>query len=339
MAGITHLKEFTKETLRGFVDESIAAQTPSVVDRFVKNNVTYNTNFAYDIIQRSNHIAAMIGLGAEKPVVDRHATASVMGELAHFGLKDVVTIEELYAINQARNSGEQSAMIEKLLNRAIDLNNALDLRIQVEKMKAIGLGRNDYNKNGVKVALDYKIPANHKVVLTDGNDWDEVSRDVVGDLLAWDKTYRDTNKKKADAILMTRETLSKLTKNSLIIAEAGRPAGALRVSEAEVRTVLSGFGLPEIVIIDNTSATVKDVESGEEETIEFFPSNRVIFISEGVGEFLTGPNPDDDNFAPVRVLDAYDLRTPKRSVFEVSQSGFAVLENPSLLLHADVSPA
>ncbi|MCG7345315.1 major capsid protein [Sporosarcina sp. ACRSL] len=339
MAGITHLQEFSKETLRGFVDESLEARVPTVVDRYMKNDVTYDTNFAYDIIKRSNHIAAMIGLGAEKPVVDRHATAKVMGELAHFGLQDVITIEELYAINQARNSGEQAAMVDKLLNRAADLLDALDLRIQVEKMKAVGLGKNVYNKNGVKVELDYQIPANHKIVLTSGNDWNDVNRDVIGDLLTWDKTYRDTNKKKADAIWMTREMLSKLTKNVLIIAEAGRPAGSTRASEAEVRTVLAGFGLPEIVIIEDTEATVKDIETGNEETIEFFPKNRVVFISEGVGEFLTGPNPDDANFAPVRTLEAFDLRTPKRSIFEVAQTGFAVVDNPSLLLHADVVPA
>lgn len=336
MAGITHLKEFQKESLRGFVDASVENRVPTVIDRFVKEDVTYNTNFAYDVIQRSNHIAAMIGLGAEKPVVDRHAVSKVMGELAHFGLSDVITIEELYAINQARNSGEQGAMVDKLLNRAADLLEWLDLRVQVEKAKAIGLGRNEYNKNGVKVEVDYGIPANHKVVLTSGNDWNSVNRDVIGDLLTWDKQYRDTNKKKADAILMTRETLSKLTKNAMIIAEAGRPAGAVRASEEDVRAVLSSHGLPEFVIIDDTSATVKDIYTGEEEVIEYFPVNRIVFISEGVAQFLNGPNPDDENFAPVTTLEAFDLRNPKRSIIETARTGFAIVDNPGLLLHADV---
>lgn len=336
MAGITHLEEFQKPTLRGFIDESIKNQPPQVIDKYIGNDTTYDTKFAYDIIQRSAHIAAMIGLGAEKPVVDRHATASVMGELAHFGLKDIVTIEELYAIAQARNSGEKNAMVEKLLNRAGDLVDWLQLRITVEKLKAAAIGKNEYNKNGVKVQLDYGIPAEHKIALTSPNDWDDVNRDVIGDLLAWDGVYRKTNGKKADAILMTRQALMKLTKNKLIIAEAGRPEGVVRVSEAELNDVLTGFGLPTFEIVDETSVEVKDIYTGKMETIEVFPVNRLVFISQGTGVFLTGPNPDDDNFAPVATLDAYDERTPKRSIIEVAQSGFAVLENPNLILHADV---
>ena len=339
MAGITHLKEFQKDTLRGFVDASEENREPSYIDRFVGEDITYNTNFAYEIIQRSQHIAAMIGLGAEKPVVDRHAVANVMGELAHFGLKDVVTIEELYAINQARSDGERNAMIDKLLNKSEDLLAALRLRVYVEKVKAVALGYNSYNKNGVKVDLDYGIPANHKVALTSGSDWDSADRDVVGDLLAWHATYRETNGRKADAILMTRQTVGKLTKNTNIIAESGRPAGSTRVSEAELQAVLGDHGLPEIIVVDDTSATVKDIYTGQEETIEYFPENRVIFISEGAAEFLTGPNPDDDDFAPVTTLDVYDERTPKRSVMEVARTGFAVMENPSLVFHADVASA
>lgn len=336
MAGITHLEEFSKPSLRALVDETVKNQTPSVIDQYVGNEVTYDTKFAYDIIKRSNHIAAMIGLGAEKPVVDRHATATRMGEIAHFGLKDVVTVEELYALNQARNGGEKNAMVDKLVNRSIDLVEWLQLRINVEKVKAVALGVNEYNKNGVKIALDYGIPTEHKKALTAGNDWDETDRDVIGDLLAWDEQYRETNGQSADAILMTRQALSKLTKNELIIAESGRPTGAIRVSEAEVQNVLASYGLPKIEIIDETSVTVKDIYTGDNETIEIFPVNRVVFIAKGVGNFLTGPNPDSQNFEPVATLDAYDERTPRRSIIEVAQSGFAVLDNPNLLLHADV---
>lgn len=335
MAGIEHLNEFAPETLRAFIDASIENQAPSVIDQYVGNEVTYDTNFTYNIVQRSNHIAAMIGLGAEKPVVDRHATASKMGEVAHFGLKDIITVEELYALNQARNNGEKSAMVDKLLNKSSDLVDWLHLRIQVEKLRAAAIGKNEYNKNGVKIELDYGIPENHKIALS-GDGWDDVDRDVIGDLLEWDKQYRETNGQSAESILMTRKALSKLTKNKMVIAEAGRYEGATRVSEADTREVLAGFGLPSIEYVDNTEITVKDIYTGDNETIEVFPENRIVFISKGVGDFLTGPNPDAENFEPVATLDAYDERTPRRSIIEVAQTGFAVLDNPNLLLHADV---
>lgn len=339
MAGITHLKEFQKPALRGFIDESMKAdfEELSFVESYIGNEVTYNTQFAYDVIQRSQHIAAMIGLGAEKPVVDRHASAKVFGELAHFGLKDVVTIEELYAIAQARSNGEKSAMIEKLLNKSADLVFALRLRIRVEKLKALALGKNEYNKNGVKVELDYGIPAEHKIALLSGSDWQVADRDVIGDLLGWVEVYRKSNGKKPESMLLTRKVLNLLTDNKTIIAEA-RPAtpGATRVSLAEVNEVLSRYGLPSVVLVEETSIEVKDIYTGENEVIEVFPENRIVFASKGAGVFLTGPNPDAENFAPAATLEAYDERTPKRSIIEVAQSGFAILENPTLVLHADV---
>lgn len=338
MSGISHLNEFSKESLRAFIDESYENKTPSVIDKYVGDEVTYDQNFAYDVIERSNHIAAMIGLGAEKPVVDRHAVATKMGSLAFYGLKEVVTVEELYALSQARNNGERSNMVDKLVNRSADLVEWLQLRIQVEKLKAVALGKNEYNKNGVKVELDYGIPSDHKISLS-GDGWDDTDRDVIGDLLEWDKQYRDTNGQSADAILMTRKALSKLTKNKMVIAEAGRYEGAVRVSEADTKEVLAGFGLPNIEYIEDTEIKVKDIYTGEDETIETFPENRVVFVSNGVGDFLTGPNPDAEDFAPVPTLEAYDERTPRRSILEVGQAGFTVLDNPNLLLHADVFDA
>jgi len=337
MASILAYKQFQKPALKGFLDESMKDEVQDFVSEFVGNEVTYDIRFAYDIIQRKQHIAAMIGLGAEKPVIDRHGAATKMVELAHFGLKDIITIEELYEIASARNDADANNRINKLLNRADDLVQYLKLRKKVEKLKAVAFGSNSYDKNGVKIELDYGVPEDHKIALTSGSDWSSADRDVIGDLLEWDKTYRASNGgKQADAILMTRKVYNALTKNANIIAEADRPVGSVRVSENQLNEVLGSFGLPAIKLVDETSITVNDIYTGENEEINVFPENRVVFISKGVGNFVTGPNPDDDQMAPVATLEAYDERTPKRSIIEVAESGFVVLDKPSLILHADV---
>lgn len=339
MAGITHLEQFKKPALRGFVDESQKAHFEELnfVEQFIGNDTTYNTNFAYDVLERSQFIAAMIGLGAEKPVIDRHKAGKVMGELAHFGLQDVVSIEELYAINQARNDAEKADMINKLLNKSADLLFALQLRVRVEKLKALALGKNKYDKNGVKVELDYGIPEAHKIALLSSSDWKVADRDVIGDLLGWVEIYRKSNGKKPEVMLVPREVVNALTDNKTIVAEA-RPnvPGATRVSVAEVNEVLGRYGLPALQIVEETEVETTDVATGKKEVTTVFPKNRIVFASKGAGVFLTGPNPDDDNMHPVTVLDAYDLRTPKRSVLEVSQTGFAILDKPSLVMHVDV---
>lgn len=335
MAGITHLEEFQKPSLRGLVDESVREAEPTLGDTFLPDVNVYSTKFAYDIIKSSKYIAAMIGHGAEPPVVDRDAVASMAGEIAKMGLKYVTTEEELLALNQARSGAEKQGIIDNLTIQGVQLVQAMQRRVAVIKMEAITKGTFVYNKNGVKINVDFGIPAEHKVALSAGADWNEVNRDVIGDLLGFVATYEETTGQTPETILMSRQAFTKLTKNANIILEAGRPTGVTRASEADVQAVVTGNGLPNITIITDRKMTVKDVYTGDTEVIEFMPENRVVFVSSGLGEFLYGPTVEND-FEPGISLDAYDLRTPIRSVIETVAAGFPAIKSPELLFHADV---
>src|SRR5699024_5862946 len=189
MAGIEHLTEFSKPALRGLVDKTVEVKLPTFADRFLPDDVSYSTSFSYDVIKKSNHIAAMIGYGAEPPVVDRDAVATQLAEGAKMGLKYIATEEELLALNQARSTGEKSAMVERLTTKGIDLVQALQRRVDVAKIEAIAKGTFNYNKNGVKIEVGFKIPSENKVVLTGDNPWANPEHDVIGDLLDWNDSY------------------------------------------------------------------------------------------------------------------------------------------------------
>ncbi|WP_026593005.1 major capsid protein [Bacillus sp. UNC437CL72CviS29] len=340
MSGITQLKEFQKPALRGLVDalEKEKLDTPTLADRFLPNDQIFSTTFAYDVIKKSNHIAAMIGYGAEPPVMDRDAVASKMGELAKMGLKYIATEEELLALNQSRSDAEHSAMIDKLGAKGADLVKALQRRVDIAKLEAVTKGKFDYNKNGVKIVVDYGIPADQKIALTGTNAWTDVNADALGNLIEWNDKYLTANGKKADVILMTRETQALLQKNNGIIGEARGVAkdGVKRISVAEVNDVLDGYGLPPVQIVEQRKVTVRNVYTGVDEVIEFMPQYRVVFVSEGLGNFVYGPTVEND-FKPGVVLDAYDKKEPIESVLRVVAAGFPIVEKPSLLLHADVA--
>lgn len=335
MAGLSHLDSFNQETLLGLVDESVRNATPTLGDQFLPNRNVYSTNFAYDVIKNSQHIAAMIGYGAEPPVVDRDAVAKMHGEIAKMGLKYIATEEELLALNQARNNSEQSAMVDRLTVKGLDLVNAIQRRIAVAKMEAIAKGAFSYNKNGVKVNVDFGVPAGHKVALTSPNDWANADHDIMGDLLAWASTYETNTGRAPQAILVSREVFALIAKNNGIIVDAGRPAGASRASQADIQAVLSDNGLPAITVVTERKVTVKDIYTGNDETIEYMPVNRVVFVSEGVGNFLLGPTVEN-NFQPGIFLDAYDNKEPIQSIFRAVAAGFPAIEAPELLFHADV---
>ncbi|MBC1744503.1 major capsid protein [Listeria seeligeri] len=337
MAGITHLEELQKPALRGLIDESIELreQTPTFGSRFLPNENTSSTTFAYDIIKSNKHLAAMIGYGSEPPVMDRDAVANKMGELAKIGIKDIITEEDLLALNQSRSNTEHAEMIAKLQRKAINISNAILDRVEVMKLEAIATGKLSYNKNNVKVGFDYGVPSEHQIVLTGANTWDNVDHDALADLIKWAAKYEETNGKAADAILMPREIFALLAKNKVIISEARPNTAAARVSQAEVNEVLAGFALPAIEIVKNRKSTVRNIYTGVDEVIEFYPQNRVVFVSEGVGNFLFGPTVENE-FNPGVFVDAYDKKEPIQSILRGVAAGFPIMEDPKLLLFADV---
>lgn len=335
MAGILHLEEFAKPSLRGLVDETVRETEPTLGDRYLPDVNVFSTKFAYDIIKSSKHIAAMIGHGSEPPVVDRDAVASMSGEIAKMGIKYIATEEELLALNQARSGDEKQGIIDNLTVEGVKLVQAIQRRVAVIKMEAITKGKFVYNKNGVKISLDFGIPAAHKVALSGGADWDVVDRDVVGDMLGWVETYAATTGRTPETILMSRQAFGKLLKNTNIILESARPVGVKRATQADVLSVFQVNGLPAITIVEDRKITVKDIYTGKDEVIEFLPENRVVFVSSGLGEFLYGPTVEND-FKPGITLDAYDERLPIRSVIEAIAAGFPAIKSPELLFHADV---
>ena len=335
MAGITNLEEFQVATLQGIVDATVENTIPTFADRFLPDENIYSSNFTYDIFKANPSIAGFVGYGAEPPIMDRDEVAKGVGEIAKMGHKYIMTYEELMALHQARSAGEKTALLDKLTFKNAKLVENIKKLAAVSKLQAIAQGRFSYDRNQVKIDVDYKIPAEHKVALLPANDWETADHDVIGDLIAWDKTYSDNNGKSADVILMTRETQALLLKNTIIVAESGRPAGATRVSTEELNTVLGAYSLPAIQVVTERFNTFKDDYTGDLVTQELFPVNRVVFVSDGVGKFYYGPTLEN-NMAPGIVLLAEDLRQPIRSVVESHAAGFPVIEQPSLLFHADV---
>lgn len=335
MAGITHLKEMQSPALRGLVTLIENDKAPSMADEFLPNGQTFSTTFAYDIVKKSNHIAAYIGFGAEPPVVDRDAVASKMGEVAKLGLKYIATEEELLALNQARSDAERSAMVDQLTIKAADLVNALNKRVDVSKLEALLKGVFAYNKNGVKINVNYGIDA--PTVKSGTEAWSESTAKPLSDLIAWNDAYVTKNGKAADAIIMSREAVALLQTNEEIITEARGNNGVFtRVSVNEVNDVLAGYGLPPVRVQAQRSVTVKDIYTGNDEVIEFLPKFRVVFASRGAGQFLFGPTVEND-YRPGIDLRAYDKFEPIESVIRVAAAGVPVIENPDLIFHADVA--
>lgn len=335
MAGIKHLKQFQADALRGLVDETVEQRSPKLADKYLPTREIFSRTFAYDIIKKNRHIAAMIGYGAEAPVIDRDAVARMHGEIAKMGVKHIVTEEEMLAIHEARNSDEQSAMVEQLVAKGSDLVEMVQARIDLIKMQAITKGNFEYDANGVKIEVDFGIPAEHKIALDEGADWNATDRDAIQDLLDAVATYRKTNGFAPEDILMSSEALAKLMRNEVVIREAGRPEGVTRATRQDVQDVFNAYGLPTITLVEERSFDYKDFETGATESVEYLPVNRVVLVSSGVGEYLQGITVEN-GFRPGINLRAHDSEEPIMSTLKATAAGFPAIEAPELIMHLDV---
>lgn len=339
MAGITHINELKPSSL-GRLAQEVDREALEIQDDilgFLPDEEIYDLEFAYNVVKTTSQMGAMIGFGAEPPIRDRDEVAKRMGEIAKYGWKDIVTETELLKLHNPRNDGEFKALVDAITTNGAKMVKETRDRINVSKLQAIGTGQVTYDDNNVKITIDYTedMPAEHKVALTGDNTWDNPEHDVIGDLLAWNEQYEDSNGKQADAIYLTRKVQALLLKNAVIVAEAGTAAG--RVNVEQLNTVLGGYGLPSVRLVKKTSAKVKSPITGQVNDIELFPENRVLFVSNGIGNFKLGPTVEN-NFQPGIVLQAYDKNEPIQSILRTAAAGFPVIENPSLLLYADVIP-
>ena len=340
MSGITHIADLKEPVLKALAREvdREALETQDSILNYMPDEPIYDMEYAGKIVKTSSQIAGMIGFGSEPPVRDKDQVAEYLGEIAKYGGKDIVTEVELLKLHNPRNDGEFKAIVDAITANGAKMVQEVRDRINVSKLQAITTGKVTFDDNNVKIDIDFTdyIPNEHKIVLTGGDTWANPAHDVIGDLIEWNNQYEDTNGKQADVILLSRKLQALLLKNTVIINEVGGAnSGRGRVSIDELNTVLGGYGLPPVSIVTKTSARVKPYGSKDFKVIETFPENRVVFVSKGVGSFKLGPTVEN-NYQPGIVLEAYDKREPIESILRTVAAGFPVIEQPSLLLYADV---
>lgn len=319
------------------VDETVQDKLPTVGDTYLPNVDTHSTEVAYDIVKTAHYIAPYIGVGGEAPVIDRPAVARALrGDAGKMGIKHIVTEEEMLKIQEGqRSTAEQQAVLDKITEDGVRLVDAVQKQMDVTKLTALFKGAFTHNKAGVKINVDFGIPAEHKVALLPGADWRVADRDIIGDLIEFADTYEATNGFRPEKMFMSRQTFALLAKNEGVIAEAGRSEFARRASAEDVNAVLAANDLPPVELVGTRTAPIKAFDSDETEIIEFLPEGRIVFLSQGVGEYMVAPTVEND-YQPGIALVARDEDEPIRSILKAVAAGFPAVKNPNLIFHADV---
>src|SRR5690625_5022516 len=337
MAGITHISALKEPVLKALATEvdKEALEIQDDILNFVPDEHIYDLEFAANVVRTSSQMAGMIGFGSEPPVRDKDEVARVLGDIAKFGGKDIVTEDELLKLHNPSNDQEYESIVDRITANGAKMAKETRDRMNVAKLQLLTTGTVSFDNNNVKVALDFSeyIPAEQKIALTGADAWANPDHDVIGDLLEWNTVYETNDGRQADAIYMSRKVQALLLQNAVIVNESGSNAG--HVNDVQLNCVLGGYGLPPVRLVKKTSAQVRPYGAAQPETIEFFPENRVLFVSNGAANFKLGPTVEN-NYQPGIVLQAYDKFEPIQSILRTAAAGFPVLEQPSLVLYADV---
>src|SRR5690625_3564039 len=157
MSGITHIAELKEPVLKALATE-VDKESLEIQDdilNFIPDEPIYDLEFAANVVKTSSQMAAMIGFGAEPPVRDKDEVAKVLGEIAKFGGKDIVTEVELLKLHNPRNDQEFKAIVDKITADGAKMVQETRDRINVTKLQMLSTGSVTYDENNVKVALDF----------------------------------------------------------------------------------------------------------------------------------------------------------------------------------------
>src|SRR5699024_8468 len=175
MSGITHIAELKSPVLGALAKEidKERLETQDDLLNFVPDEPIYDIEFAANVVRNTSQMAGMIGFGAEPPVRDKDEVARVLGDIAKFGGRDIVTEVELLKLHNPRHEQEFKAIVDSITANGAKMVEEVRDRIDVTKLQMLTQGKVEFDNNNVKVALDFTeyIPDEHKIALTGDNTW------------------------------------------------------------------------------------------------------------------------------------------------------------------------
>lgn len=209
----------------------------------------------------------------EAPLGSEVSSHEYMGEIPPMSQK--MPLGE-YRQLQFRQAG-RTAIRDALMRKAVVNGIALANRVEVARAQVLTTGKFVLTKeNGLSLQVDFQRKSSHTVVAATA--WSNPDANVIGDLLAWQWTYRQSNGGDARTMMISSQIQSWLTVNKGIIAEA-RPGitGVTRVSPVEVLQVLASYGFTNVVINDDVTRRPNG------DVVRTIPENVVTLLPGGGG--------------------------------------------------------
>lgn len=235
----------------------------------------YSAEIEFDVIEAGAGMTSAHNLGSDPKMVKLPGMKTKKVGTGYF--KETKRIDEkelLYA--RAAGSYNQRAGRLLVVEKALQLDNRLDTRVEWLTWQPLIEGHIQIDENGVKYNVSYDLPETNTPAITDNaKKWSNVDADIVGDITKWMLLYRGTG--------------AKATKAYFNMKVAGYIAANKGIKDLLKNTSYAGF-LSAVNITNALKLLFPDIEFviydegyvDEESTFKpFIPDNGFIMVGEG----------------------------------------------------------
>lgn len=336
MAGLANLSEFFENPLFTETIKEVPVEAGYIGQRFLPIEETYDIDFNETVIERQADMADIVDSGAELPLTDRDPVRRISGEITDMGQSYIVTKKELAAMMDKGNKGKQEMMVKQLLNKTAQLKRNIDARIEWLRWQALGVGAMAYDKAGIKLGVDFGVPAGNKVTAV--NKWNTGAATILDNYEKWVQDYVDGNVNgyTPDVFVTSIEAI-RVVLNDPAIRKAITGYSDKLLTLDELNTFLRGRELPPMEAFD-AKVTYRDVTNGGTRTTSrLLARERGVFLKEGgaIGKQLLGPT-YENNMNPGIYARTFTMERPIREVIEVVGASFPKVTDPELIKIATI---
>lgn len=334
MSGLAQYSEFFANPVFTSTINEVPVPANFIGQRFLPIEDTYEIDFNETVLTRQQDMADLVDSGAELPLTDRDPLRRVSGEIADMGQSYIVTKKELAALMDKGNAAKRTIAEKQLLNKAAAVKQNIDARIEWLRWQALGNGAMAYDKAGIKLGVDFGVPAENKVTAL--TRWDDTTPTILADYEKWVQDYVDLNGKTPDVFVTGIGAIRTIMNNADVrTAVSGNSSKLLTLQE--LNDFLTGRELPRLEAFDTTVA-YRDVNNGGTRTsARLLAANKGVFLVEGgeIGSQLLGPTVENQ-MNPGIFGRTFTMERPQREIVEVVAASFPKVMDPNLIKIATI---
>ncbi|AIQ45613.1 head protein [Paenibacillus sp. FSL R7-0273] len=255
-------------------------------------------------------IASVHAFDTEAEIDSREGSKQAM-ELALIKRKRQMKEKDIIALENPRTPAEQQYLMKQVYNDVDALTAGVRARVELMRMEAASNGTVTLNENGLNLTLDYKVPANHKQVLSGSDLWSDPDSDPITQLMDW---YASMGTKPKRA-LTSAAALAGLLRNPKVIGALFGNNSARVATRTDLNAFMTQLELPTIATYEEVYR--KQKADGTYEQLRYFPQNKFVMLpADPLGETIYGPTAEEIRLARNPQIDTSKVGNVLAMVYE-----------------------